>query len=85
MLMTIEDRSQIEDREWTPEPGTGVRPSVYLAIALQKQSGSGKLPQGYIYTYTYKSLSKREALARAAKALERDHPGENRLHWREIT
>lgn len=53
-------------------------------IALEKVGDStvGKLGKGHIYMYTYKSLNKREATARAKIALERDHPGENILHWK---
>lgn len=39
---------------------------------------------GALYTYTYKYLTRDEGLRRAAAALIRDFPDENRLHWKEL-
>lgn len=79
--------------EYVPEP----LPRTYSEILLEKvapsppdnrRRSSISRPQtarlGTVFSYTYKSLSLDEARRRAAAALVREWPGEDRLLWKEI-
>jgi hypothetical protein len=74
-------------------------PAIYTihTITLEKVSGSSEpkrphrswLPPrmarvGTLFTYTYKSLGRNEAVQRASAALIREYPDENRMNWKEI-
>lgn len=57
----------------------------YRQITLEKViADAAPAALGDRYTYSYKSLTRGEALSRASKALARDHKGEDRMHWQEI-
>lgn len=61
------------------------KPNTFGRILLEKIVDDGTdVLVGELYSYTYKSLTRDEALRRAAKALARDLKGEDRLHWREV-
>jgi hypothetical protein len=70
----------------------------FFTITLEKVSDSGtrkdkpekpwlarrRARLGEIFTYTYKSLDRNQALQRASAALIREFPDENRMNWKEI-
>lgn len=59
-------------------------PIAARVIVLEKfEQGSGSLPIGSTYRWTYKSLNRFAAMGKASKALLRDHPDEDRTNWRE--
>lgn len=71
---------------WVPAKSVLPRLGPMKTITLERVTGdrTTKPPRGTIFTYTYKSLDQDQALRRATLALEREHPGADRLDWKLI-
>lgn len=52
-------------------------------LILEKTvDGTGPCAKGTMFRYTYKHLTRDQALQHASKRLEFEHKGEDRLNWR---
>lgn len=57
-------------------------PYAAKTVILRKQRDlHGSLPEGWLYSWTYRSTPESQAVPRAFQALKREHPDENVHDW----